>query len=150
MAATIIQQVISTTQPPRQRTRPNQSLERPAHRTLKRQWPRVGSTGAKEARTRRRTGAQSRLCAAAALRSSLAPSSVRSRCAPFAVAPTTTAAPPVGEAAPHRRHVGPTLLRSVATRVPRPSPRALGWLPRRGSRRCCVFRFSLSLDAGGR
>jgi len=56
----------------------------------------VGSTGAKAARTRRRAGAQSRHCAAAALRSSLAPSSVRSRRAPFAAAPATTAARPRG------------------------------------------------------
>lgn len=43
---------------------------------MNRQWSRVGSTGAKAPRTRRRAGAQSRHCAAAALSSSLAPSSL--------------------------------------------------------------------------
>ena len=61
---------------------------------MKRQWSRVGSTGAKAARTRRRPGAQSRHCAAAARSSSLAPSSARARarCAPLAAAAAIKAA----------------------------------------------------------
>lgn len=63
-------------------------------RTLNRQWSRVGSTGAKAPRTRRRAGAQSRHCAAAALSSSLAPSSLGgflSLAAPPAAATATAA-----------------------------------------------------------
>lgn len=60
-------------------------------RTLNRQWSRVGSTGAKAPRTRRRAGAQSRHCAAAAL--SLA-RALQPRRLPVPAAPPAAATPP--------------------------------------------------------